>query len=158
LIGPYGIYLQSAYLWMSICLLLIGLLGYRLPQARRSSAPLLLFTLAAIALGTTALAHTASTPEPLSLHGMIHGVAVKSSFLCLNSDKLLQSCRFLGVTELQQQARRSLALALAYFSGLWLQLDPLDHNSAIKQKLLISLIICWLLMTCWQLLQVNRQV
>lgn len=152
LIGPYASSLTLAYVAMAASFVLLGA-GHYLAQAthQRSLAPLLLLTLAALGLVLTTLADTPVAGEPVSLHGLVHGIAAKTAFLCVTCAQLLQSSYWRRAAP--ASCRDLWALAWLCFVGLWFQALPSGIPHGLNQKLLIALILLWQSLAAWRLLR-----
>jgi hypothetical protein len=114
-------------------------------------APWLLFTLAAVALVVTALAHSNLPGRAPTLQGFVHGVAAQATFLCATVAMVLQSWRLRGDARWRSRFRLAFALALACFAGLWVDVLWKGMPRGLEQKLLIALIVWWLLQAAWWL-------
>lgn len=152
LLGAYGHGLQAAYVLLGCALVCLGAGLYgALRREARSMAPCLLFTLAALALLVTALAHSNLPGHAPTLQGFVHGVAAQATFLCTTVAMLLQSWRLRGDVRWRPRFRFAFALALACFAGLWVDALWKDMPRGLEQKLLIALIVWWLLWAAWWL-------
>src|SRR5699024_7522169 len=84
LIGPGGMWLRAAYFVMAASLAMLGIGLYRaLAVPARSTAPLLLFIVSALALCIVAVEETNTWAHPDTFHGFVHGVAAQATFLCV---------------------------------------------------------------------------
>lgn len=145
LIGPYGVVLQAAYVALSLGLLGLGLGCYRSgARTARSGAPALLFAVAGIALTVTALAHTPVPRQPLTLEGLVHGVAAQTAFLCVTSAMLLQAWRWRADPGWRHRFAPAFTLALLCFIALWVHALWRELPRGASQKAVIALIACWL--------------
>ena len=154
LIGPGGAWLQAAYLVLSASLVLLGI-GYygALPAGARSSAPLLLFVVAGLALSVTAFAETPQAGKTPSLEGFVHGVAAQTSLLCTTTAMLIQSWWLRRDAAWRHRFAAAFSLAMLCFVGLWVQALWRDAPRGIGQKLLIAAILLWLLLAALWLRQ-----
>ncbi|GAB3332234.1 DUF998 domain-containing protein [Marilutibacter aestuarii] len=145
LVGPYGAWVQGAYLALALALVLLGLGWYRaLSAAARSAAPLLLFVVAAVALAVTALAETGRLGQPPRLEALVHGLAAQTAFLCVTVAMLLQAWRLRGDPVWRHRFAGAFALALLAFIGLWVHALWREAPRGLTQKLEILLILAWL--------------
>ena len=145
LTGPYGMVVITAYLALSIALILLGL-GFRsiLAAPARSGVPAALFVVAGITLALTAL----SEPAKLGEHPMeweaVHRFAAMTTFLCVTVAMMLQSFWLRFDPAWRGRFAFSFALAAAAFVALWVYalIHTLPHGLA--QKTVIALIVIWL--------------
>lgn len=147
LVGAYGVWLQGAYLVLASALALLGA-GYyaALPPQARSAAPLLLFVLAALALGVTALAETDRPQLPPTFEGYVHGIAAPTAFLCVTTAMLLQSWRFRGDPRWRPRFTSAFGLAVACFVAMWVHALWREAPRGLSQKLVIAAIVAWLVL------------
>jgi hypothetical protein len=147
LIGPYGIWLQAAYclLGAALVLLPLGLYFAFMPQAR-SSAPVLLFVMAAVALVVTAFAHTNVPGRAPTFEGWVHGTAAQGAFLWVTTAMVLQAWRFRGDPVWRSRFRLAFGLAVASFAAVWILSLWRSAPRGLTQKLVIAMIVYWLVM------------
>lgn len=147
LIGPYGVWLQVAYclLGAALVLLPLGLYFAFAPQAR-SSAPVLLFVMAAVALVVTAFAHTNVPGRAPTFEGWVHGTAAQGAFLWVTTAMVLQAWRFRGDPLWRSRFRMAFGLAIASFAAVWILSLWRAAPRGLTQKLVIAMIVYWLLM------------
>jgi hypothetical protein len=145
LTGPGGYVVKVAYIGLSVSLLLIGYGFYRkLAPEARSAAPLLLFSVAGVALSVTALSEIPAAADPTGIHAYVHGIAAMTTFLCVTVAMLLQSWRLRGDARWRGSLRLALALALAAFVALWIYTLARGLPRGLMQKGVIVLILTWL--------------
>lgn len=151
LLGPYGLWLQAGYLALAAALLSIGYGYYRaLARQARSVAPALMFALAALGLGVTAIADGNLPQRPPSLEGWLHGVGAQTAFLCSTTAMLLQAWRLRGDPLWRRRFAPAFALAALCFAAVWAL--SLWHGlpRGLAQKCVIALIAAWLaLASAW---------
>lgn len=147
LIGPHGPLLQGAYGLLSLGLVGLGASAYRsgAPHAR-SAAPLLLFTVAGIALAVTALAETPFPGRAPTLQGLVHGWAAQTAFLCVTVAMLLQAWRWRADPGFRQRFAAAFWLAVLGFLALWVHVLVRDLPRGASQKAVIALIGLWLVL------------
>lgn len=152
LLGPYGHWLQAAYVVLAVALQLLAA-GYylALPGHGRSMAAWLLFTCAGAGLCVTALAHSNLPNQSPTLEGWVHGTAAQTAFLCVTTAMLLQSWRLRADPRWRHRFLAAFVLALLCFAAIWV--DALWHGMprGLEQRLVIALIVCWLLQAAWWL-------
>jgi hypothetical protein len=145
LVGPFGGWVQTSYFALALALISLGT-GYyvALAHSARSAAPLLLFVLAALSLGVTAIAHTGLPRQPVHLENVVHGIAAASAFLCVTTAMLLQSWRLRSDPIWRGRFRLAFAWALVCFIALWADFFGRIEPRGLTQKILIALIVGWL--------------
>ena len=152
LIGPYGAMVRAGYVAMSLAMIALAAGAYlALAPAARSAAPLLMFSLAGIALSVTAFARTAIPGQPPTLEGYVHGVAASTAFLCTATAMLLQAWRLRGDARWRRWSGPALGYAAVCFVLLWVLLLWRDLPRGAGQKALIVLIAGWLLAAAYRL-------
>ncbi|MFC3551708.1 DUF998 domain-containing protein [Lysobacter cavernae] len=152
LVGDYGSWLQGAYLVLAGALAMLGA-GYyaALPAPARSAAPLLLFVLAALALGVTAMAETDRPQRPPTFEGLVHGIAASTAFLCVTTAMLLQSWRFRGDAQWRPRFVQAFGLAMICFVAMWVHALWREAPRGLSQKLVIAAIVAWLVLAAFWL-------
>lgn len=157
LLGPYGHWLQAAYVLLAVALVLLGA-GYylALPGSGRSAAAWLLFACAGAGLCVTALAHSNLPDRAPTLEGWVHGTAAQAAFLCVTTAMLLQSWRLRTAPRWRHHFLAAFMLALLCFAAIWV--DALWHGMprGLEQRLAIALIMCWLLQAAWWLRRISE--
>lgn len=161
LIGPHGVWLQAAYCLLGIALVLLplGLYFAFVPQAR-SSAPVLLFVMAAVALAVTAFAHTNVPGLAPTFEGWVHGTAAQGAFLWVTTAMVLQAWRFRGDPVWRSRFRPAFGLAIASFAAVWILSLWRSAPRGLTQKLVIAMIVWWLVMVAiwlWRAARERRQ-
>lgn len=112
LLGPSGRALQVAYAALAVALLALAMGYYRGPPPQvRSAAPLLLFSMGAVALVVTALARSNLPDAAPTLEGWVHGTAANTAFLTVTTAMLLQSWRLRHAEGVSDRWKRAFALA-----------------------------------------------
>jgi hypothetical protein len=145
LIGSYGYVLRAAYFLMAASLVLLGAGWYvELSRGARSAAPLLLFSIGALALCITALERTDVASLPPSFEGYVHGVAAQTAFLCTVTAMVLQALRLRHDRLWRRWFAPALWYALACFAALWVQAFWRALPRGASQKLLMLAIVLWL--------------
>jgi hypothetical protein len=143
--GDYGWGVKAAYFALSATLVLLGIGYYRaLAAAARSSAPLLLFAAAAIALDVTALAESGSRSGPRGLEAFVHNLAAATAFLTVTTAMLLQSWRFRVDARWRHRFAAAFTLATVCFAALWWHAFLVESSRGLTQKAVIALIVAWL--------------
>ncbi|MEO9079014.1 MAG: DUF998 domain-containing protein [Rhodanobacter sp.] len=147
LLGPWGNWLQAAYVVLALALVALGA-GYYLDRRgqRRSAAPWLLFCCAGIGLCVTALAHSNLPGSPPKLEGFVHGVAAQAAFLCVTVAMLLQSCWLRAEPCWRFRGHLLLGLAGLCFVAIWVDALWRGMPRGLEQRLVIALILTWLLL------------
>lgn len=155
--GPYGAWLQAGYLALAAALTLIGYGYYRaLDRQARSGAPALMFVLAAVGLGVTALAHGNQPQRPPSLEGWLHGVGAQTAFLCCTTAMLLQSWRMRGDPLWRRRFTPAFGLAAVCFAAVWVLSFWHGLPRGLAQKCVIALIAAWLMLAAAWLWQAGK--
>jgi len=156
--GERGMLVQAAYFALGAALVLLGVGYYRgLRPAARSSAPLLLFVMGALALCITAVADSNMPDVAPTLEGFIHGMAAQTAFLCVTTAMLLQSWRMRGDAEWRHRFGLAFALAVICFIALWTHALWRDAPRGLTQKVVVVLIAAWLgLAAAWLRRPVTR--
>jgi hypothetical protein len=145
LLGEFGWAVKSVYFALGTALILLGVGYYRtLAVPARSGAPLLLFVVAGLALGVTALADSDVKPGVYSLEAFVHGLAANTAFLCVTVAMLLQSARLRGDAAWRHRWGMAFALAAVCFAALWLHVLWREAPRGLTQKFVIVLILSWL--------------
>lgn len=153
-LGPYGRIVEASYFVLACGLVALGIGGYRaLDRSARSAAPLLLFVLAAVALGVTAAESTDVPGRPPTLHGVVHVIAANATFLCITVAMLLQSWRLRGDPRWRTRFRSAFTLAAVAFVALWIDALVKGLPRGLSEKVVIALILLWLWRASWWLLQ-----
>ncbi|HEX7341010.1 MAG TPA: DUF998 domain-containing protein [Rhodanobacteraceae bacterium] len=151
LLGSWSTGLHVAYVVMAIALILFGAAMYRgLTPSARSSAPLLLFIVAGIALCVVMAEGTNTWAHPNTLHGFVHGVAARTTFLCVTVAMLLQAWRMRLDVRWRSRFAWAFGGAWVCFVGLWVQVLWRDLPRGLSQKVLVLLILTWLVAVAWQ--------
>jgi len=151
-LGPYGSMVETGYFVLAVGLAALGIGWYRaLDRDARSAAPLLLFLAAAIALCITAVAFTDVPDGPHTLHGLVHGLAAMTTFLCISVAMLLQSWRLRLDSRWHPCFRSAFALASIAFVALWIDALVKTLPRGLSEKTVIVLILSWLWRTAWWL-------
>ncbi|RAP56115.1 DUF998 domain-containing protein [Oleiagrimonas sp. MCCC 1A03011] len=159
LIGPGSGWVRAAYVLLALALPVFGWSAYRaLSLPARSAAPLLLFTVAGIALCVTTFATTNTYAHPATFHGLIHGIAAQTTFLCVTVAMLLQAGRLRHDARWCPYAARALTWAAVSFVGLWVQVLWRGAPHGLSQKLLIVFILGWLAWMAWLLWRKSAEV
>lgn len=153
-IGPFGTEVRASFYALVPGLVTLGVAGYRaLVPAARSAAPLLLFTVSALALCVVATATTDVPGRPPTLHGQIHVIAAATTFLCVTVAMLLQAAR----ARLDPVWRRHWATlfihAAVCFALLWTVAGVRKIPRGFGEKVVIVLILAWLIRAGWLLLR-----
>lgn len=147
LVGPHGPLLQAAYLLLASGLIGLGVSAYRSGAVQaRSAAPLLLFVVAGVALAVTALAQTPFPGRPLTLQGLVHGLAAQTAFLCVTVAMLLQAWRWRADPGFRHRFAPAFWLAVLCFLALWTHVLVRDLPRGASQKAVIALIGLWLVL------------
>lgn len=145
LLGPWGHWLQAAYVVLALALIVLGA-GYYLGRRgqRRSAAPWFLFSCAGVGLCVTALAHSNLAGSPPTLQGFVHGVAAQAAFLCVTVAMLLQSYWLRMDPHWHFRACWLLGLAGLCFVAIWVDALWRGMPRGLEQRLVIVLILTWL--------------
>ena len=146
LLGPLGVWLQLAYLGLSMSLALIGA-GYYGAATRegRSTVALVLFLVGAIALSVTAWAETdRGGAAALTTAGTIHAVSAPLAFLGTTLGMLMQSWALRRDPRWRRQFALAFGLALFCFAALWLHALWRELPRGLSQKAVIAAILVWL--------------
>lgn len=145
LLGPSGWVLQAAYGALAVALLALAMGYYRgLAHQTRSAAPLLLFSIGAVALVVTALARSNLPDAAPTLEGWVHGTAANTAFLTVTTAMLLQSWRLRHAEGVSDRWKLAFALAAVCFLALWLHVLWRDLPRGAGQKAVMALIVAWL--------------
>lgn len=152
LIGPYGWLVQAGYVAMSVALILLAMGSYlALSASARSSAPVLLFVIAGIALTATAAMHTDIPGRPPTFDGYVHGVAAQTAFLSTTVAMILQAWRLRGDARWRRWFKPALGYAAVCFALMWVQAFWRELPRGASQKALIVLIAAWLMLAAYRL-------
>jgi len=152
LIGPYGGMVRAGYVAMSLALITWAAGAYlALSKTARSSAPLLLFLIAGIALTVTAFERTPVTGQTPTFENYVHGVAAQTAFLCTVTAMLLQAWRLRGDAHWKRWFKPAFLYASLCFVLLWVLALWRDLPRGGSQKLLIVLIAGWLMIAAYRL-------
>ena len=152
LLGEYGAMVKAAYFALGAALVSLGIGYYRaLATHARSGAPLLLFVVAGLALGVTALADSNLAPGGDSLEALIHGWAATTAFLCVTVAMMLQALRMRSDAAWRERVAAAFTLACASFAVMWLHALWRDAPRGLTQKAVIVLILAWLSLAAWWL-------
>lgn len=141
LLGQYGPWLQAGYIALAVALIALatGWMRALRPEAR-SGAPALLFVVAAIALVVTAIAETALPGRAPTLEGFIHGLAARTTFLCVTVAMMLQAWRLRGDLRWRPWFGPALAWATAAFVSLWVHALWTAAPRGLTQRVVILLV------------------
>ncbi|KGI78417.1 hypothetical protein LF63_0107100 [Oleiagrimonas soli] len=152
LIGPGAVWVRAAYVLLALALAMLGWGWYRaLAPAARRATPAALFVLAGVALCVTAFATTNTYAHPATLHGLVHGIAAQTTFLCVTVAMLLLAGRLFHDARWRRHAGVASTWAVVCFVGLWVQALWRSAPRGLSQKLLIVLILGWLAWMAWLL-------
>lgn len=151
-IGPCGGWVEAAYFVLSPGLIALGVGWYRaLAHGARSAAPLLLFTVTAIALCITAVEFTDIPGQPPTLHGYVHVMAALVTFLCATVAMLLQSWRIHADPRWRGHFPSAFVIAALAFAALWIDALARPVPRGLGEKIVIVLILIWLWRAAWWL-------
>lgn len=151
--GPGGGVLQAAYVALALGMVLLGIgLRRALVPAARSAAPVVLLTVGAVALVTTAFAVGAS---PLS--AFVHGVAAQTAFLATATALPVQAWRFRLDGRWRRAAMPMLVWGLLAFAALWVHALVQVWPRGVTQKAVVLLIVGWLLAAAMRLWRKGRR-
>jgi hypothetical protein len=146
LLGPLGLWLQLAYLGLSMSLGLIGA-GYYGAASRqgRSALALGLFLVGAIALAVTAWAETdRGGAATLTAAATIHAISAPLAFLGTTLGMLVQSWVLRRDPRWQRHFALAFGLAVSCFIALWLHALWRELPRGLSQKVVIAMILVWL--------------
>jgi len=146
LLGPLGVWLQLAYLGLSMSLALIGA-GYYGAATRENRSPvaLVLFLVGAIALAVTAWAETdRGGAAALTTAAAIHAISAPLAFLGTTLGMLMQSWALRRDPRWRRHFALAFGLALLCFLALWLHALWRDLPRGLSQKTVIAAILVWL--------------
>jgi len=146
LLGPLGIWLQLAYLGLSMSLALVGI-GYFGAATRegRSAVALSLFLIGAIALAVTAWAETdRGGGAALTTAAAIHAISAPLAFLGTTLGMLMQGWALRRDPRWRRHFALAFGLALACFFALWLHALWRELPRGLSQKAVIAMILLWL--------------
>lgn len=156
-LGPWGGMVEAGFFALAPGLVAIGAGGYlALDRRARSAAPLLLFVVAAAALGVTAIEFTDIPGHPPTLHGYIHVMAAAATFLCVTVAMLLQSWRMRLDPYWRRRFLSAFTLAAVTFAALWtyaLAISVVRIPRGLGEKIVIALILAWLWRAGWWLVR-----
>lgn len=146
LVGPYGWWLQGAYMALAVALAMLGAGFYNAaPPARRSTASLLLFTIGGLALAVTALAETdKGGGGDLTTAAVVHAISAPLAFLGTTLGMLVQSWRFRDDPLWRQHFAVAFGLAVFCFVALWIHALWRELPRGLSQKVVIAGILLWL--------------
>lgn len=145
--GPGGLTLRLAYLTLAAALVVQAVAcRARMPPARRTAAPLVLFGLAAAGLLVAGFARMHPPGGAPTLQGWLHGTGAMAAFLCTTTGALLQVLRQRGVWP-RSLWHCAAAAALAAFGALWVHVLARDWPRGLTQKTVVALVLLWLLAT-----------
>ena len=150
--GAYGLWLQAAYFALAGALATVGFAYYRtLASSARSGAPVLLFSLAALGLATTAVADSNLPQRDAGLQGWVHGTAAQAAFLFATTAMLLQAWRLRGDPDWRRRSAFAFAWAISCFAAVWLLAFWRELPRGLTQKTVIAAIVGWLALSAWWL-------
>lgn len=153
LTGEYSASVRFVYYVLAAGLVALGWSAYRASdRRRRSTAPLLLFVVAGVALVPVAASEVmALGGAPHSaLARYVHGIAAETTFLSVTVAMLLQSWRWWRDAAFVRGRAARATLAAAAFVMLWVHALVHVGPGGLIQKILIALILAWLGPAAWQ--------
>lgn len=156
LLGPHGALVKSAYVMLSVSMVLLAVGYYRaLAPGARSGAPVLLFVLGSIALVVTAFAASDLKAGRQTLEGLIHLTAALAAFLCTTTAMFLQAWRLRDDVAWRPKFRIAFTFAMSCFALVWVLAFERGLPRGLAQKTVIALIVAWLMMAAVWLWRAN---
>lgn len=153
LVGPYGLWLQAAYVALAAAMAMLGVGYYRAasPGARRI-APLLMFLLGAVALTVTAVAETDfGGGRELTMSAYVHAISAPLAFLGTVLGMLWQSWSFRADPRWRRNFAIAFGLAVFCFAALLLHALWRELPRGLSQKAVVAAILGWLALAAWWL-------
>lgn len=146
LVGPYGLWLQAAYVALAVALATLGAGFYGAATPTwRSVVSLLLFVIGALALAVTALAETdKGGGAELTTAAMVHAISAPLAFLGTTLGMLVQSWSFRADPRWRRHFALAFGLAVFCFAALWIHALWRELPRGLSQKAVIVGILLWL--------------
>ena len=146
LIGPYGPWLQCAYVALAIAIAVMATGYYRVIAAGPGrQGVLLLFFLGSVALAITAQAETdLGGGRELTAGAIVHAISAPLAFLFTTLAMLWQSWRFRTDPHWSGRFAVAFGLALFCFAALWVLALWRELPRGLSQKLVVMAILAWL--------------
>lgn len=146
LIGPYGPWLQFAYVALATAIAVMAIGYYRVTVVGPGrQAVLLLFLLGSVALAVTAQAETdLGGGRELTTGAIVHAIAAPLAFLFTTLGMLWQSWRFRADPHWRRCFAIAFGLALFCFGALWLLAFWRELPRGVSQKVVVLAILAWL--------------
>jgi hypothetical protein len=146
LIGPYGPWLQFAYVSLATAIAVMAIGYYRVTLAGPGrQAVLVLFMLGSMALAITAQAETdLGGGRALTTGAVVHAISAPLAFLFTALGMLWQSWRFRSDPHWRSCFAVAFCLALFCFAALWVLALWRELPRGLSQKLVVLAILAWL--------------
>ncbi|UNK49564.1 DUF998 domain-containing protein [Lysobacter sp. S4-A87] len=145
LVGPYGPWLQFAYIALASAIAMLAIGYYRVIRTPGGKAVLSLFMLGAVALAITAQAETdLGGGRELTLGAYIHAISAPLAFLGTTLGMLWQSWRFRADPRWRRCFAIAFGLAVVCFGALWAHALLRDLPRGLSQKAVVLAILAWL--------------
>ncbi len=146
LIGPYGPWLQFAYVTLASAIAVLAIGYYRVTATGSGrQAVLLLFMLGAVALAITAQAETdLGGGRKLTVGAIVHAISAPLAFLGTTLGMLGQSWRFRADPHWRRCFAIAFGLAVVCFAALWIHALWRELPRGLSQKLVVLAILAWL--------------
>ncbi|MGO4221902.1 DUF998 domain-containing protein [Lysobacter sp. TAF61] len=145
LVGPYGAWLQLAYVGLASAIALLAIGYHRVTRSGPgSTVALSLFMLGALALVITAGAQTdLGGGRAMTTAAYVHAISAPLAFLGTSLGMLLQSWRFRGDARWRQHFALAFGLAAFCFVALWVLAFGRELPRGLSQKLVVLAIAAW---------------
>lgn len=153
-LGPYGVWVQAAFMAPTPGLIALGIGWYRaLDRRSRNVVPSILFVMAAAALCLMAVNAPDTTGWPVTVHGKIHQWAAFAAFICVTTAMLVQSWRIRCDVHWRRYFLSAMALATVTAVYFWIYALFKPIPRGIGEKVVIVLVLAWLWRAGWWLVR-----
>jgi hypothetical protein len=152
LLGPFGLWLRTAYWVLAAGLVALGL-GYRqaLARAPGTGLPAALFVFGGGALAAVTLFPTDPLHGERTLTGLAHNLCASAAFLCVGVAMLRLSNCMRRHARWRHRARMAMSMAVLAFTALWIDVFWRALPRGAAQKVVIALYLLWLGRAAWWL-------
>lgn len=150
--GPWGAWVRASFYAPAPGIAAVGIGWYLvLGRRARSTIPLALFVIAAVALCVLASFTTDTTQTPVTLHGLIHQWATFGTFVCITTAMLVQSWLMHRDPRCRGRCPAALSIATITIVYFWIYALVKPIPRGIGEKAVIALVLLWLWRAAWWL-------
>lgn len=153
-LGPYGVWVQAAFIAPAPGLIALGVGWHRaLDRSARSVMPSIFFVVTAAALCLMAVNAPDTTDWPVTVHGKIHQWAAFAAFICVTTGMLVQSWRIRCDPRWRRYFLSAMVLAsvTAVYFWIYALFKPIPRG--VGEKAVIVLVLVWLWRAGWWLVR-----